>query len=118
MNRFILLAFALTAATACQLAPNRGNLGIECDDAGDCDDPELGCVPVNDLNPAGQKVCMPPPGDWSCQGKFFGDGACDCGCDFLDSDCLGNTSSGACAQDGNQCPNDKEPKPDDNTTCQ
>lgn len=117
-NALLALAVIAAVASGCPLQGQQGNVGLDCDDTGDCnDDDTLGCVPVDDQNPAGDKVCMPPPGDWTCTGKFFGDGACDCGCAFRDLDCPDALSS-SCAVDGNNCPAGKNPVPDDNTACQ
>jgi hypothetical protein len=111
------VAVVATLSSSCQLAAQRGNVGLECDDAGDCDDPDLGCVTTDSEAAGSQKVCMPPPSDWQCKGKFFGDGACDCGCGFLDSDCP-SLSSAVCAQDGNNCPVGQNPIADNNIDCQ
>ncbi len=113
----VLTAGTLAALGGCQLAASRGNVGLECTDSGECDDPDLGCVATDDTNPAGTRVCLPPPGDWQCKGKFFGDGACDCGCELQDIDCPDLLAS-SCANDGNQCPQGQNPKANDNTTCQ
>lgn len=112
-----LAALAVLPSASCALQGQPSNVGLECADSGDCDDDTLGCVPVDDQEPAGDRVCMPPAGDWTCQGKFFGDGACDCGCAFADVDCP-DASSSSCAVDGNNCPSGKNPIPDDNTRCQ
>ena len=104
-------------AAGCQLAPDRGNVGLECDSSKDCDDPDLGCVGTNADTPPGTRVCMVPPGNWQCKGKFFGDAACDCGCEEQDIDCP-NLLSSSCAEDGNQCPQGQNPVADNNIKCQ
>jgi hypothetical protein len=108
---------ALLALSACTLGGQSGNVGLECEEARDCDADELGCVPVDEQNPAGERVCMPPHADWTCRGELFGDTACDCGCGLLDVDCPTELSS-SCAVDGNNCPPGQNPVPTDNTRCQ
>ena len=89
-----------------------GQIGEECVEARECDDDTLGCVPVDGAGSA----CMPPPEDWSCEGKLYGDVARDCGCELLDIDCP-NELVASCAENGNQCPDGKNPDPLDNTKC-
>ena len=115
--RFSLLVLMVMAmGFACTLEDASTRIGIECDDSGDCDDDTLGCVPIDDQDPSGDRVCMPPPEDWSCSAKFYGDGVCDCGCASLDADCA-TPLVGSCDDDGDQCPAGKDPNPTDNTEC-
>jgi len=121
MSRFTsipMFACALVAAlaTSCALQGPSGHIGDECNDARECDDEALGCVPVNDENPASGRACMPPPEEFTCRGELYGDDACDCGCGFIDIDCA-NELDDACAANGNQCPEGKNPDPLDNSQC-
>ncbi|HEY4222548.1 MAG TPA: hypothetical protein VGO62_14435 [Myxococcota bacterium] len=122
MNPRILLLLALFGAlastSACRLSGASGSVGVECTSSHDCGDNKLGCVPIDETKPNGTRVCMPPDADWICAENFFGDGACDCGCGFLDVDCVNKLASSCAAQDGNNCPQGKNPVPDDNTKCQ
>jgi len=118
----LLLVLGASAAglAGCKLEGQSGTVGLECTTQGDCQDDTLGCVPVDDKNVTGTRVCMPPPTDWKCKEKFFGDGLCDCGCGFLDDDCTSKDSS-ACAADGDHCKLLSPPKtinPTDNSQCQ
>ena len=115
----LLLASALSLSlSSCLLAGKASNAGRECTDSSDCDDNTLGCVPLDDLNPGGTRVCMPPAGEWQCNGKLFGDTLCDCGCGFQDIDCPNLLSSSCDATDGNNCPLGQQPLANDNTKCQ
>lgn len=107
---------ALSALGGCSLQASSGHVGEECDDARDCDAENLGCVPVDFDNPGARKACMPPPEEFSCRGELYGDDACDCGCGVIDIDCA-NATSGACAGNGNQCPEGENPDPADNSQC-
>ena len=119
LTRVLLTCACLVAFAGCRLEGASGNAGLECTTSDDCNDDKLGCVPIDDKNPGGQRVCMPPSLDWSCPEKFFGDASCDCGCGFLDIDCNGDKTSASCNQDtGNNCPAGKNPVVDDNTKCQ
>lgn len=110
-------AFMMLSSTSCLLAGKSGTAGVQCTESKDCNDPDLGCVPIDELNPGGTRVCMPAPGDWLCKGKLYGDTLCDCGCGFQDIDCPG-LSSALCAADGNNCPPGQQPVSDNNINCQ
>jgi hypothetical protein len=118
--RVAMLFLAVSAVAGCKLEGQSGTVGLECTVQSDCQDDTLGCVPVDDKNVNGTRVCMPPVQDWKCNPKFFGDGICDCGCGFLDDDCASRDSS-VCATDGDHCKTANPPKiidPTDNTKCQ
>jgi hypothetical protein len=119
MRALILSVLCVLAgtSTACGLQASSGHIGEECDDARECDDDTLGCVPVDFDTPALGKACMPPPVDFICEGKLYGDGACDCGCAVIDIDCASELDD-ACAENGNQCPEDQNPVPTDNALCE
>lgn len=119
MNRMLFLAVwvALTAV-GCRLEGASDDIGLKCETSNDCDNNDHGCVPVDETVPTGTRVCMPPAAEWTCKGKFFGDGFCDCGCGFLDLDCNGDLTSAACHPgDGNHCAAGN-PVATDNTKCQ
>ena len=103
-------------ASACALQPASGQVGKECQQARECDDDTLGCVPVDFDNPGLGHACLPPPEAWTCEGKLYGDTACDCGCASLDVDCA-NELGASCAANGNQCPAGKDPDATDNAKC-
>jgi hypothetical protein len=107
---------SLSTLSACRLQDASGQIGLECKDAGDCDDSALGCVPVDVDNPGRGKACMPPPEGWICQGDLYGDDVCDCGCAVLDLDCPNELAS-SCGDNGNQCPEGQDPVNNDNTQC-
>jgi len=108
---------SLMSLSACGLQGGFSDIGRNCIDAGDCDAETLGCVLVDEEAPTGDRICFPPPEEWTCTGKFFGDGACDCGCGLVDLDCP-NALGSSCASDGNKCPAGQEPVAADNTSCQ
>lgn len=123
MSRVIAVTLATLAASigalglgACALQEPSGHIGDECNDARECDDETLGCVPVDFDNPGRGKACMPPPEDFTCRGELYGDEACDCGCGVIDIDCP-NALVGSCAENGNQCPDGQNPDPVDNSQC-
>jgi hypothetical protein len=109
---------SLVVVTGCTLQGSQGsNIGVECNDASDCDDKALGCVPIDEENPASRRICLPPAEDWTCAADFYGDGACDCGCNFKDVDCPDLLAS-SCSVDGNNCAGGKSPSATDNTKCE
>ena len=110
------LALVLGLSAACALQGPSGHIGEECKDSGDCDDDTLGCVPVDNDNPGRGRACMPPPEEFACEGKLYGDEVCDCGCGVVDTDCANETVA-ACAENGNQCPDGQNPDPVDNSQC-
>ena len=116
LGRLAVLLFFIVGAGACSLQSASGQIGKDCGQARECDDDTLGCVPVDFDNPALGKACMPPPEDWICDGKFFGDRVCDCGCELIDIDCASELGA-ACADNGDQCPEGKDPDPLDNSKC-
>ena len=113
----MLLAVVGVASIGCRLTGASGDVGEKCQDSSDCTDNDHGCVPIDETNPNGTRVCMPPAPDWICKGNLFGDTVCDCGCEFQDIDCPSLLSS-ACAANGNNCPNGQNPLAVDNTKCQ
>jgi hypothetical protein len=55
------------------------------------------------------------PGDWTCQGSYFGGGdGCDCGCGAVDADCA-NSDYDTCQF--NYCPTGEIPDAGDTTQC-
>lgn len=112
---FAFVAF-VSSTTGCALQVSSGHIGEECDDARDCDDEALGCVPVDFDTPALGNACMPPPTEFTCRGELYGDDACDCGCGVIDIDCASELDD-ACAENGNQCPEPQNPDPLDNSQC-
>ena len=119
MRAILSLAIVCAASfglDACALQVASGHIGEECDDARDCDAEELGCVPVDFDSPGAGSACMPPPAEFTCRGELYGDTACDCGCGVIDIDCA-NELDDACAENGNQCPEDLNPDPLDNSQC-
>lgn len=56
-----------------------------------CDDGEHNGDEV-DVDCGGSCQPCPPPG-WACEGRFYGDGICQCGCDVADVDCSGASPS-------------------------
>lgn len=105
----------LVSGSACRLQEASGQIGRDCNDARECDDETLGCVPLDVDNPAADRACMPPPADWTCTGELYGNETCDCGCAILDIDCPNELAP--CADNGNQCPGALNPDPADNTQC-
>jgi hypothetical protein len=119
--KLVTLFLVVAALAGCKLEGQSGTVGLECQTQADCQDDTLGCVPVDDKNINGTHVCMPPPTDWKCEPKFFGDGLCDCGCGFLDDDCAARDSSVCELPAGDHCKTQTPPKtinPTDNTLCQ
>lgn len=116
MRHLLLIPFVLLSLAGCELGSQSGGIGVDCDDTSDCDDDELACVPLDEEKPAGARACLPPPEDWTCDGELLGDGACDCGCGFLDLDCA-NELATSCANDGNRCRDGESPVATDNTSC-
>ena len=119
-----LVLVSVGAIGACRLGPNSNNVGLDCSNSNDCDDPDdaLACVSTKDdnanidaNNPDG--ICLPPPEGWTCQGDFWNDedDFCDCGCGIVDADCGIDETSGAC--DENNCTGDQVPDAADNSKC-
>ena len=115
-DKLAIAVLLLVGVGACRLQEASGQIGKDCQEARECDDDTLGCVPVNLDNPAAGSACMPPPEEWLCEGKLYGDAACDCGCAVADIDCP-NALVASCAANGNQCPDGENPDPVDNTQC-
>ena len=112
----VLVIVALASLAGCGLRVPSGHIGEECDQAGECDDEALGCVPVDLDNLGRGRACMPPPEGFTCRGELYGDEACDCGCGVIDIDCPSELIA-ACAEYGNQCPGNGNPDPVDNSQC-
>jgi hypothetical protein len=111
-------AVCVALVAGCTLQGSQGNnIGVACDKSDDCDDKALGCVPLDEENPASRRICLPPAEDWVCAADFYGDGACDCGCAFKDVDCP-DLNASSCSVDGNNCPSGQNPVANDNTQCE
>lgn len=61
------------------------------------------------------ELSAPPPADWTCDARFFGEGWCDCGCGTLDVDC-GGIGLYDCVY--NACRGNERPDPHQPTQCQ
>jgi hypothetical protein len=70
------------SSASCENCPARG-----------CNGATLACPDA--IVPDDNAVCMARPVDWTCASILFGDGACDCGCGALDSDCA-TASAASC----------------------
>jgi hypothetical protein len=78
------------------------------------------------IDSSDNSACVEGPADWTCAPAWFGDGACDCGCGVLDSDCATSlvescaqcrgVLDGGCNDDASDaCPGSVDPL--DNATC-
>jgi hypothetical protein len=116
------LAAMCLVSTGCRIGDNVTDVGEPCDDSSECEG-ALGCVPTDDDNPAGPRVCMPPPDGWKsngeCKAFLIGDedAICDCGCGAHDVDCADETAGVCDPDDGNHCPDGENPVADDNAKC-
>ena len=69
-------------------APDPDCGGTTPDNCWNC--PEGSCTDYTcaNLEPNDNAHCInEPPPEWTCSYAFYGDGACDCGCGVIDSDC-------------------------------
>lgn len=116
----VLLLF-FVALGACRIGEDLPDIGESCDDSDECEG-KLGCMPTNAENPAGPRVCMPPPDGFEdrCDAFFLGDkdAVCDCGCGVHDPDCPDDTAAVCNADLGLHCPEGQSVVADDNTRCE
>ncbi len=73
------------------------------------------CPSGERVDPADPTACLPPPDGWTCDGSWYGDGNCTCGCGVLDLDCAAAYSGSDCSDNG--CDSLSYPDPANLTSC-